>query len=55
VNVGTLLPADPQPFELVQPGEGPLHDPAVAAKAQAVRHAPPAITGRIPRDRSARR
>ena len=28
--------ADEQPFELVQPGEGPLDDPAVAAEAGAV-------------------
>lgn len=29
--------ADEQPFELVQPGEGALDDPAVAAQAGAVR------------------
>ena len=37
VNVATAVVADEQPFELVQPGEGALDDPAVAAEPGAVR------------------
>jgi len=36
VDVGAAVVADVQPFELVQPGEGALDDPAVAAEAGAV-------------------
>jgi hypothetical protein len=36
VDVGAAVVADEQPLELVQPGEGALDDPAVAAKAGAV-------------------
>ena len=36
VDVGAAVVADEQPFELVQPGEGALDDPAVAAEAGAV-------------------
>jgi hypothetical protein len=36
VDVAAALVADEQPFELVQPGEGALDDPAVAAEAGAV-------------------
>jgi hypothetical protein len=37
VDLGAAVVADEQPFELVQPGEGALDDPAVAAEAGAVR------------------
>src|SRR5947208_5994234 len=37
VHVVAAVVADEQPFELVQPREGPLDDPAVAAQAGAVR------------------
>src|SRR3954452_3905565 len=37
--------ADEQPFELVEPGEGALDDPAVAAQAGAVRAAAPGDLG----------
>ena len=36
MDVGAAVVADEQAFELVQPGEGALHDPAVAAEAGAV-------------------
>jgi hypothetical protein len=36
VDVGAAFVADEQPFELVQPGEAALDDPAVAAEAGAV-------------------
>ena len=36
VDVGTAVVAHEQPFELMQPGEGALDDPAVAADAGAV-------------------
>jgi hypothetical protein len=36
VDLGAAVVADEEPFELVQPGEGALDDPAVAAKAGAV-------------------
>jgi hypothetical protein len=36
VDVGSALVADEQSFELVQPGEGALDDPAVAPEAGAV-------------------
>jgi hypothetical protein len=36
VNVGTLLIADAQPAELVQPGKGPFHNPSPSSKAAAV-------------------
>jgi hypothetical protein len=36
VDVGAPVVADEQSFELVQPGEGALDDPAVAAEAGAV-------------------
>ena len=36
MDLGAAVVADEQPFELVQPGEGALDDPAVAAKAGAV-------------------
>lgn len=39
MEVGAYLVADPQAFELVQPGEGPLDDPACLAQAGAVRGA----------------
>ena len=37
MHVVAAVVADEQPFELVQPREGPLDDPAVAAQAGAVR------------------
>ncbi len=37
MEVGAYLVADPQSFELVQPGEGPLHHPAGPAQPRAVR------------------
>ena len=36
VDLGAAFVADEQPFELVQPGEGALDDPAVAAESGAV-------------------
>ena len=36
MDLGAAVVADEQPFELVQPGEGALDDPAVAAEAGAV-------------------
>ncbi len=36
MDVGAAVVADEQPFELVQPGEGALDDPAVAAEPGAV-------------------
>jgi hypothetical protein len=36
VHVVAAVVADEQPLELMQPGEGPLDDPAVAAEAGAV-------------------
>jgi hypothetical protein len=39
VGFGSAVVADKQPFELVQPGEGALDDPAIAAQAGAVRGA----------------
>ena len=39
MEVGSLLVADTESFELMEPGEGPLDDPAGAAKAGAVGNA----------------
>jgi len=36
VDLSAAVVADEQPFELVEPGEGALYDPAVAAQAGAV-------------------
>ncbi len=36
MDLGAAVVADEQPFELVQPGEGALDDPAVAAEPGAV-------------------
>jgi hypothetical protein len=36
VDVAAAVVADEQSFELVQPGEGPFDDPAVAAEARSV-------------------
>ena len=36
MDVGAAVVADEQPFELVEPGEGALDDPAVAAETGAV-------------------
>lgn len=36
MDLGAAVVADEQLFELVQPGEGALDDPAVAAEAGAV-------------------
>jgi hypothetical protein len=36
VDLGAAVVADEEPFEVVQPGEGPLDDPAGAAEAGAV-------------------
>ena len=36
MDLGAAVVPDKQPFELVQPGEGALDDPAVAAEAGAV-------------------
>ena len=36
MDLGAVVVADEESFELVQPGEGSLDDPAVAAKAGAV-------------------
>ena len=36
MEVGTSLVADPEPFELVQPGEGALDDPAHLAQPGSV-------------------
>ena len=43
MNVGAAVVADEQPFELVQPSEGALNDPAVATQ-------PGAVLGLAPRD-----
>jgi hypothetical protein len=37
VEIGSYLVADPEAFELVEPGEGPLHNPAGLAQAGAMR------------------
>jgi hypothetical protein len=37
VDLGASVVADEQPLELVQPGEGALDDPAVAAEPRSVR------------------
>jgi hypothetical protein len=39
VEVGSLLIADTESFELMEPGEGPLDDSAGAAEAGAVGNA----------------
>ncbi len=36
VQLGATLVSDPQPTQVVQPGEGALHDPALLAEARAV-------------------
>ena len=36
VDLVAAVVADEQPFELVEPGKGALHDPAVAAEPGAV-------------------
>jgi hypothetical protein len=36
VDVGTLLPANPQPFELMQPRQTPLHHPPQPTKPRAM-------------------
>jgi hypothetical protein len=36
VDLGAAVVAEEQPFELVEPGEGALDDPAVTAEAGAV-------------------
>jgi hypothetical protein len=36
VNVRPLLVANTQPPELIQPSEGPLHDPAPSAQSAAM-------------------
>ena len=36
MDVGSAVVADEEPFELVEPGEGALDDPAVASDAGAV-------------------
>ena len=41
MDLGAAVVADEQSFELVQPGEGALDDPAVAAEAGAVRGVAP--------------
>ena len=55
MDVGAAFVADEQPFEVVEPGEGALDDPAVAAEAGAVSVLRRAITGLMPRSRSSRR
>lgn len=40
MKVGAYLVTDPQAFELVEPGEGALDDPAGFAQAGAVGRAP---------------
>lgn len=39
MEVGAYLVADAQAFELVEPGEGPFHDPAGLAQSRSVRDA----------------
>jgi hypothetical protein len=41
MDVGAVIPARSEPFELVISGQGPLHDPAVAAEPRAVQHSTP--------------
>jgi len=36
VDVGAVFPTDPQPLELVQPRQAPLHHPPLAAESGAV-------------------
>ena len=55
MDLGAAVVADEQPFELVQPGEGALDDPAVAAEPGAVLGLAARDLGLIPRRRSSRR
>lgn len=50
VQAGITLVADPQPAQVVQPGEGALHDPAFPAEPRAVLGAVAAGQGNRERD-----
>lgn len=54
MEVGAAFVADPQSFEVVEPGEGALDDPAGLAQAGAV-SAAPCDEGLMPRCHSSRR
>jgi hypothetical protein len=45
VKVGVALPADPEPSELVKPGEAALHNPALSTESRAVLFAAPGNQG----------
>jgi len=45
VLIGVSLPADPEPSELVQPGEAALNDPTLATKSRAMLFAAPGDQG----------
>lgn len=48
VQAGITLVADPQPAQVVQPGEGALHDPAFPAEPRAVLGVAPSDHGLHP-------
>ena len=45
MNIGTPLITNPQPAELVQPGQGSLHHPPIDAQATAMLSEPPSQEG----------
>jgi hypothetical protein len=55
MKVGAYLVTDPQAFELVEPGEGPLDDPAVLPRPEPWAVPLRAIFGVMPRARRSRR
>lgn len=55
MEIGASLVAGAEPFELVQPGEGALDDPARLAQSGTVGDAASAINGLMPRFHSRRR
>lgn len=55
MEVGASFVADPEPFELVQPSEGPLHHPTDLAEPEPWATPRRAIIGLMPRFHSRRR
>jgi hypothetical protein len=55
MHLRLALVTNEQPLEVVQPSEGALDDPAVAAEGRTVLGVPPGIAGLIPRCQSRRR
>ena len=55
MDVGAVFVTDEQPFHLVEPAEGALDDPAVAAEPGAVFGLAAGITGLTPSLRTRRR